>query len=263
MKKYTISMMVLALAFFGYACSDDNNDSAEINVSDTVVDFGDIAAGTSTTATITVTNQGDVTLDDVAVAIDSDAFTAEPLEFSLNVGGSQEVTLTFAPETQGDFSAEANISAVSQNLLTTVNLAGFATDELVGSWVSEGEDVAPGLAAEPFLNVRIDATFNSDNTYDVESEDQNGSVITFEGTWEAGEANADGIRAITLNQSVPSELTSSGIFRVNGDRLEYEVIQEGLTGVEPATVEGGFGSTLVGGQPTGGYWTQRYDRVEE
>ena len=262
MKKYTLTMIVLALAFFGYACSDDNNDSAEINVSESVVDFGEISAGTSTTATITVTNQGDVTLDDVAVAIDSEAFTVEPMEFALNVGGSQDVTLTFSPETQGDYSAEATVAAASENLSATVNLAGFATDELVGSWISEGDDIAPGLAAEPFLNVRIDATFNSDNTYDVESEDQNGSVITFEGTWEAGEANAEGIRAITLNQSVPSELTSSGIFRVSGDRLEYEVIQEGLTGVEPATVEGGFGSTLVGGQETGGYWKQNYDRVD-
>ena len=263
MKKYTISMMVLALAFFGYACSDDNNDSAEINVSDTGVDFGDIAAGTSTTATITVTNQGDVTLDDVAVAIDSDAFTAEPLEFSLNVGGSQDVTLTFAPETQGDFSAEANISAVSQNLLTTVNLAGFATDELVGSWVSEGEDVAPGL--QILTNtVRVDATFSSDDTYVVVSEDTDGSTVNFTGTWQAGEANAEGIRPITLNQSEPVAVVASGIFRVNDGRMEYEVIQEEPNiGAIPPNAEDGFGSTIVEGDQTGPFWIQYFNRVEE
>lgn len=44
--------------------------------------------------------------------------------------------------------------------------------------------------------------------------------------------------------------------------MQYEVIQEGLTGVEPPTVEGGFGSTLVGGDPTGPFWIQSYVLVD-
>ena len=135
-------------------------------------------------------------------------------------------------------------------------------DPLFGVWVSEGENVAPGLAGPPFNNVRIEAQFNDDNTYFVESTDAEGANVQFTGTYQTTEPNSEGIRGITLNQSTPAALVSSGIFRVEGDTMQYEVIQEGLTGVEPPTVEGGFGSTLVGGDPTGPFWIQSYVRVD-
>lgn len=50
-------------------------------------------------------------------------------------------------------------------------------DPLFGVWVSEGENVAPGLAGPPFNNVRIEAQFNDDNTYFVESTDAEGASV--------------------------------------------------------------------------------------
>lgn len=136
-------------------------------------------------------------------------------------------------------------------------------DELVGAWVSEGVgNVAPGLA---FLlrTAKIDAEFFENQTYSVVSVDSTGAAVTFEGNWEAGEPNEEGIRSILLNQSVPVAVVSSGIFRVQGNEMTYEVIQTSpaLEGVSPPTVEGGFGSTVQGGQQTGPLWIQRFERV--
>ncbi len=262
MKKLIPLLLTGALLFAAIACDSGSSASAELEVSETNIDFGETRSGETYTETLTVTNQGDVALDDVQVAVDASGFSVDPFEFELGVGSSVDVTVTFAPEAEGDYSGSITVSSVSENLVATVNLAAFTVDAVVGTWESEGEDVAPGLAAAPFNNVRIEATFNSDNTYSVESEDTEGAVIIFAGTWQATAPNEEGIRGITLEQSEPAALVSSGIFRVDGNRMEYEVIQEGLTGVEPPTVEGGFGSTLVGGNPTGEFWIQRYDRID-
>jgi len=136
-------------------------------------------------------------------------------------------------------------------------------DPLVGAWVSQGAgQVAPGLAVLT-KTAKIDAVFNQNNTYNVVAIDSSNVAVTFTGTWQAGEPNAQGIRSITLQQSTPTQLVSSGIFRIDGNNMEYEVIQSqpALDGVVPPTVEGGFGSTNIGGNPTGIFWIQKYVRA--
>ena len=138
-------------------------------------------------------------------------------------------------------------------------------DEIVGTWVSAGADVAPGLAASPFFTDSIIATFNENETYTVlQYYNGNAQPITLTGTYEVGTQPEGQIRAITANQTTPSAVTSEGIFQVSGsgNTMQYEVIQvePALQGVNAPTVEGGFGSTTVNGVETDGYWTQSYDR---
>ncbi|MCH8568778.1 MAG: choice-of-anchor D domain-containing protein [Balneolales bacterium] len=262
MKKILFGLLFMALAFAGTACDSGSNDSAELNLSVSNIDFGDVRTGETETRSFTVTNEGNVAIRDLGVAVQGAAFSATPTTLELSVGASADIEVTFAPETDGDFSGTLTVASVEEAVASNVNLAGLAVDAIVGSWVSEGQNIAPGLAGAPFFNVRIDAVFNNDNTYNVVSEDANGSTITFNGTWQATAVNEEGIRGITLNQSEPAALVSSGIFRINGNSMEYEVIQEGLTGVEPPTQSGGFGSTTVGGNPTGPFWIQNYVRVD-
>lgn len=134
-------------------------------------------------------------------------------------------------------------------------------DELVGTWVSAGADVAPGLQAEPFSADSIIATFNENGTYTV-LQYSGGAEITLTGTYDVGPQAEGSIRAITAEQGSPVAVTSEGIFQVTGSTMRYEIIQTqpALEGVNPPTVEGGFGSTSIGGVETGGYWTQNYDR---
>jgi hypothetical protein len=132
------------------------------------------------------------------------------------------------------------------------------TDELVGTWISAGADVAPGLAA--FGIDSILATFNEDQTYTVVNWAA-GSQSTLTGTWVAGTQGDGQIRSITATQIQPSALTAEGIFQVSGSTMMYEVIQvePALQGVTAPTVAGGFGSTTIAGAPSSLY-IQHYDR---
>jgi hypothetical protein len=135
--------------------------------------------------------------------------------------------------------------------------------ELVGTWVATGQTgVSPGLYAAPF-NVRtINATFNANQTYTVVSTDANNANVTYTGTWVANAGTNGTIRAITLNQTTPSAVTSQGIFRVTGNALTYEVIQTqpAIAGFLAPTVQGGFGSTSYNGVALGATWTQNYTK---
>lgn len=132
--------------------------------------------------------------------------------------------------------------------------------ELVGTWVSTGTNIAPGLRSPTFKTKNIVATFNANNTYNVVSTDSANVNTTFTGTWSATAGTNGTVRAITLNQSTPTQLTSSGIFQVSGGNLTYEVIQTtpAIQGFAAPTVAGGFGSTSYNGVALGATWTQRF-----
>ncbi len=133
------------------------------------------------------------------------------------------------------------------------------TDELVGTWVSAGSNVAPGLAAAPFLTDSIIATFNEDGTYSV-TQWSEGQAIGLNGTYTIGNEPAGQIRSIVAVQVSPTAVTSQGIFQITGTTMKYEIIQvsPALQGVNAPTVGGGFGSTTVNGVSTGTYWIQNY-----
>lgn len=140
---------------------------------------------------------------------------------------------------------------------------GPQQDELVGTWISAGAQVAPGLAGAPFNTDSIVAIFNANQTYEVRQwAGGSNQAVVLSGNWQAGTQAAGSVRSITVNQNNPGALTSQGIFRVQGTSMQYEVIQTepALQGVNPPTVAGGFGSTTVGGQATGAFWTQTYTR---
>ncbi|GAB1441284.1 hypothetical protein MASR2M39_01180 [Ignavibacteriales bacterium] len=133
-------------------------------------------------------------------------------------------------------------------------------DPLVGSWVSEGSDVAPGLAAVSKTK-KIYATFNANKTYKVVSTDSTGTEVTFEGTWSYTTNTGTTIMSITLNQTVPTSLTSAGIFQVDAKgNMTYEVLQTSpaIPGFTVATAAEGFGSTKYNGLALGATWIQKY-----
>lgn len=136
-----------------------------------------------------------------------------------------------------------------------------AVEAIVSEWVSEGAaNVAPGLQMIA-KTARINASFAKNNTYNVVSIDSAGAEVTFKGTFTVGEETATGVRAITLQQTEPTTVVSKGIFKIEGTTMTYEVIQtEPNIGAEAPTVEGGFGSTLVNGNPTGVFWVQKYEK---
>lgn len=117
---------------------------------------------------------------------------------------------------------------------------------IVGTWLSEGDDIADFLAGPPLNAVRIDAEFMADGSYLVTSTDGDGTEIDFVGTYTVDESTDPA--TIVLEQTSPTTATSEGIWQVDGGVLTYEVAQTvpEVAGVTPPTVEGGFGSTSGG-----------------
>lgn len=136
---------------------------------------------------------------------------------------------------------------------------------IYGTWVSEGDDIAPGLAAL-FGTTRITAVFNANNTYEVtELRAPGDPAITYTGTYSTTATATGNIRSISLTQGVPFGAEAQGIYEVNPAQttMRYEVIQvQPDIGAVPPSASAGFGSTVIGGTPQGSTWVQNYVKVQ-
>lgn len=142
----------------------------------------------------------------------------------------------------------------------TVTETPVITDPIVGVWVSEGANVAPGLAGAPFNVAKIVATFNANQSYTVVQTDKSGVPATLSGTYTNPiSTSTDGsdvygtkgaaIYSIVANQSSPTSVVASGIYAISGTKMTYEVIQTtpAITGVTAPTASAGFGSYKYNG----------------
>lgn len=133
-------------------------------------------------------------------------------------------------------------------------------DKIVNTWISEGTDVAPGLVST-LKTVQIIATFNANNTYTVIAKDSTGAQVTYSGTYTVSANTGTTIRSITLNQTVPTSVTSQGIYEVNArGQLKYEVVQTtpAIPGFSAPVASEGFGSTKYNGYALGATWIQGF-----
>jgi hypothetical protein len=130
------------------------------------------------------------------------------------------------------------------------------------TWVSEGSNVAPGLAGL-FGTTRITATFSDNNTYTViEERGADDPNVTYTGTYSTASTDVGDIRTITLTQGEPFAATSEGIYEIDEDgTMRYEVVQtQQDIGATPPTAAGGFGSTIFGGEAQGETFIQTFVR---
>jgi hypothetical protein len=140
------------------------------------------------------------------------------------------------------------------NAVDPTGTGGTAQNPLVGTWLSQGADVAPLLAGAPFNNVSITATFNADGSYTVDGIDTSNKDTMYAGAYVTTASSVAGVVDITLMQTAPSTATAQGIFSIDATvtppRMQYEVVQTQPTnGLVPPTAEKGFGSTIYNGQP--------------
>jgi hypothetical protein len=129
---------------------------------------------------------------------------------------------------------------------------GAMTNPLVGSWISQGNDVAVLLAAKPLNYTKITATFNDDGSYTVDGIDTSNKDTTFTGTYTATPSSVNGIINITVTQVQPANTLAQGIYSIDTSvspaRMTYEVVQTQPTnGLTPPTADKGFGSTVFNG----------------
>jgi hypothetical protein len=129
---------------------------------------------------------------------------------------------------------------------------GTQDEPIVGSWVSQGADVAPLLAGAPFNNTKITATFQNDGSYSVVSFDTSNKEIDYAGTYQIMPSGVGNIIQIRASQVMPSTAQAEGMYQIDTTqmpaRMQYEVVQTQPTnGLQPPTPDKGFGSTLYNG----------------
>ncbi|MFH0735810.1 MAG: hypothetical protein V1773_14915 [bacterium] len=137
-------------------------------------------------------------------------------------------------------------------------------DPIVGTWVSEGNNVAP-LLVYFFKAKKITATFNENFSYTVVQIDSSNGSTTFTGTYTLTKGTTGTIYQIVVNQQTPSVLIAEGIYQIDTaaepDGMKYEVIQTTpAIGATPPTVTAGFGSSSGGALGTSNI--QKYVRVQ-
>lgn len=154
--------------------------------------------------------------------------------------------------------AIAVVAVVAVTACSLDNGAPSHQDELVGTWISAGSDVAIGLTSTARA-AGVRATFEADSTYVIEIADSTDGMTRQSGMWSAS-AGRDVARAITLYQTLPSPRVEQGVFLVSGARLTYEVVpvQPADAGLSPPTIASGFGSTTQHGNARGSTWIQRF-----
>lgn len=130
---------------------------------------------------------------------------------------------------------------------------GAQQNAIIGSWLSQGGDVAPLLAGAPFNDAKITATFNDDGTYSVVSIDTSNKEIDYAGTYQIMNSGVGTIWQIRCSQVMPSTAQAEGMYQVDTSqtpvRMQYEVVQTQPTnGLTPPEPDKGFGSTIYNGQ---------------
>ncbi|MCA9705078.1 MAG: hypothetical protein KDK70_04405 [Myxococcales bacterium] len=139
-------------------------------------------------------------------------------------------------------------------------MGGSTTDEptttggcpdvgLVGTWLSEGDNVAPLL--QGFGLVSIEATFE-ESVFTVESLDGMGAMGTQSGTYAVELCPGSQTKySIILEQTMPQAITAEGIFEIDGcmepAMMRYEVIQtQPDLGAQAPTCDDDFGAGEFG-----------------
>jgi len=138
--KKAVGVLVLALSLawlsgcqgFSTAVS---NLIGDLSFANGGVNFGNVAAGSSTTLSVNATNSGTAALTISSVTISSKYFTlvSPTLPFTMAVGQNTTFSVKFSPNAAGPYSATAAVTSNASNAQTTLSLSGTGTGTSTGS----------------------------------------------------------------------------------------------------------------------------------
>lgn len=168
------------------------------------------------------------------------------------------LSLLFAcmPDDAGDTSGTKDTSDTNDTQVEDSDTGTPSGDTIVGDWISEGDDISELLT--PYFT-SAEGHFAADGSYTASAVYKDGSVLDFAGTYTSDTSTSPA--SIVLSQTSPNNVTSEGIYEVDGDVMTYEVVQTNPdNGYTPPTPETGFGSTS-GPQIEPGVNVQTYRRM--
>ncbi|HZQ95389.1 MAG TPA: choice-of-anchor D domain-containing protein [Candidatus Sulfotelmatobacter sp.] len=222
------------------------------------LNFGSVAAGTSKTLNISVTNTAttSLTISSASVSTQYFALTSPSLPASIAAGQSVSLAVTFDPNAAGNFAATVAISSDASNAVTNISLAGTG--------ISDGQ-LALNPASEAFGTVTVGAR----QSQTVTLTNTGGTSVTISGAAVTGTGfQLSGITTpLTLNASQSTTFTvgfapqaagsASGNVTITSDAtnptLSLSLTGTGTTAigqltVSPATLN--LGSVVVGASGT-------------
>jgi hypothetical protein len=144
----------------------------------------------------------------------------------------------------------AEDTTVGEDTIGTTTTGECPEVELVGTWLSEGENVAP-LLVDVLNLASVEAIFE-EVTYVVNSTDGDGAMYEQTGTWTSELCPGSETKyRIVLEQTAPSALTAEGIYEIDSCMdpalMRYEVIQTMPDmGFAPPTCDDDFGAGAFG-----------------
>lgn len=118
----------------------------DIQLSSTFIEFEDVELDSSATQNLRISNVGTGTLEVTDISSDSPQFTVSPTSFQLSPGGSQVVTVTFAPRSPGLKTATISIKSNDPDqAVVTVSLKG----------IGAAPDIRLSATSHSFGDVRV------------------------------------------------------------------------------------------------------------
>ena len=98
--------------------------SGQLTLNPASLDFGDVAVGSSSTQTVTLTNSGDASVTISQADLTGTGFSVNSILLTLAAGQTTTFDVTFAPATSGSASGSLSLISDAANSPTTLSLAG-------------------------------------------------------------------------------------------------------------------------------------------
>lgn len=134
------ALLLLAVMAIG-SCGDGGSSSPSSPSTPTTrtisvagkLDFGDEVVGRTVTATMTITNSGTGTLTVSGMTVPL-GFTASWTSGTVAAGGSQSVTIGFAPTASGLYGGTLTVNGDQTSGTNTISVSGIGCFNMVGTW---------------------------------------------------------------------------------------------------------------------------------
>ena len=206
-----------------------------------LLDFGDIVAGQSDTKTLLISNDGTGPMEVTSISY-PDGFSGD-WSGTIAAGGSQSVTITFAPTSAKDYSGNVTVNSDATSGTDTIAISGVGVERVIA------------LSGElGFGNVDINTT--SDKTLTITNNGNRDLTVSsisypagFSGSW-SGPIAAGGSQNVTVTFSPVATGDYSGNISVTSDATSGDgsiaVSGKGVTRVIALSGNMDFGDVSVG-----------------
>jgi hypothetical protein len=178
--------------------------------------LGDVQVGTTATATMTISNSGNANLTVTGITYPS-GFSGNWASGTIAAGGSQNVTVTFAPTSATSYSGTLTVNGDQTSGTSTATVSGTGTTAQTSTRVIA---LTGNLA---FGNVQAGTTATA--TVTISNSGNANLTVTgitypsgFSGNWASGTIAAGGSQNVTVTFAPTSATSYSGTVTVSGDQ---------------------------------------------